>query len=150
MKTARIFFKNENKAFPAEYYSRVSACFENAGVDVHNLEVLSENDDLCFKRRLSEFKDTADNLIVFESEGVAFDLKEIVADLFDAPMVENDNARKFLDAVSTADGKDYSDTYALMPLEATVVPNLKGAYQGFIFDVNGFTLSISFNVRANA
>ena len=142
MKTALIFFKNENKAFPAEYYSRVSACFENAGVDVHNLEVLSENDDLCFKRRLSEFKDTADNLIVFESEGVAFDLKEIVADLFDAPMVENDNARKFLDAVSTADGKDYFDTYALMPLEATVVPNLKGAYQGFIFDVNGFTLSI--------
>ncbi len=142
MKTALIFFKTENVALPAEYYSSISACFENAGIDIDTLDVLAETDDLRFKRRLLEYKDTVDNLIVFESQNLSFDLKEIVSDVFDAPMMENDNARKFLDAVCVADGKEYSDTYATMPLEATVVPNLKGAYQGFIFDDNEFTLAL--------
>ena len=104
--------------------------------------MLSGNDDLSFKRRLTEFRDTADNLIVFESQNLSFDLKEIVSDVFDAPMVENDTARKFLDAVSAQDGVEYADTFALMPLDATIVPNVKGAYQGFILDDNSFTLAL--------
>jgi len=142
MKTALIFFKSTNKALPAEYFSSISACFENAGIDISSLAVLSENDDLSFKRRLTEFRDTADNLIVFESQNLSFDLKEIVSDVFDAPMVENDTARKFLDAVSAQDGVEYADTFALMPLDATIVPNVKGAYQGFILDDNSFTLAL--------
>ncbi len=142
MKTALIFFRDCNKIFNADYYSQVSACFENAGVDISNMEILSETDDLCFNRRLTEFKDTVDNLIVFDSDDLKFDVKAIISEVMDAPMVENDSARKFLDAVINAEDKNYSDAYALMPIDATVVPNIRGAEQGFILDEKDFTLSL--------
>ena len=67
MKTALIFFKEQNKIFKAEYYSAIAGWFENAGVDIHALDVLSSNDGSAFKRRLAEYKNTVDNLIVFEN-----------------------------------------------------------------------------------
>ncbi len=142
MKTALIFFRDCNKVFNAEYYAIISACFENAGVDISGMEILSHTDDITFKRRLSEFKDTVDNLIVFDSPELKFDLKGILSEVMDAPMVENDSARQFLDAVIKDEGKSYSDSYALMPIEATVIPNLRGAEQGFILDEKNFTLAV--------
>jgi len=142
MKTALIFFRDFNKIFKAEYYSAIASSFENAGVDIHGLEVLSETDDLCFKRRLSEYKDTVDNLIVFQSENLTFDIKSIIAEVTETVMVENDTARKVLDAVIQTEGRSYPDSCALMPLEATVVPNLKGGLQVFIYDDKGFTLAV--------
>ncbi len=142
MKTALIFFRDSNKIFNAEYYAKIAECFENAGVDINGLEILSQADDICFKRRLAEFKDTVDNLIIFDNDTLKFDLKEIVAEVMDTPMVENDSARKYLDAVMTYEGKTYPDSYALMPIEATVVPNIRGAEQGFILDEKQFTLAV--------
>ncbi len=142
MKTALIFFRDSNKIFNAEYYSIISACFENTGVDISGMEILSATDDLCFKRRLTEFKDTVDNLIIFDSEDLTFDIKEIISEVMDTPMVENDSARQFLEAVMKEEGKIYSDSYACMPIEATVVPNIRGAMQGFILDEKDFTLAL--------
>ncbi len=142
MKTALIFFRDTNKIFNAEYYALISACFENAGVDISQMEILSQTDDLCFKRRFLEFKDTVDNLIVFDSEDLRFDLKAMISEVMDTPMEENDSARQFLDAVMKEQGKSYSDSYALMPIEATVIPNLRGAEQGFILDEKNFTLAV--------
>ncbi len=142
MKTALIFFRDSNKIFNSEYYALISACFENAGVDISQMEILSCSDDLLFKRRLVEYKDTADNLIIFDSEDLTFDLKEMVAEVMETPMVENDSARQFLDAVMTEQGKTYSERYAQMPIDATIVPNLRGAEQGFILDEKNFTLAV--------
>ncbi len=142
MKTALIFFKDDNKIFNAQYFAMISACFENSGVDIHGLEILSNTDDACFKRRLSEFKNTVDNLIVFDSEQLKFDLKSIISDVMQTPMVENDSARSFLDAVTLKLDRQFSESYAQMPMEATVVPNVSGGYQGFIYDDNGFTLAV--------
>ncbi len=142
MKTALIFFRDSNKIFNAEYYALISSCFENAGVDISQMEILSPSDDILFKRRFTEYKDTCDNLIIFDSEDLRFDLKAIVAEIMDTPMVENDLARQFLDAVMKEQGKTYTDAYAQMPIEATVVPNLRGAEQGFILDDKNFTLAL--------
>ena len=142
MKTQLIFFRDSNKIFNAEYYATLSSCFENAGVEVSGMEILSLSDDLIFKRRLLEYKDTIDNLIIFDNENLSFDLKGIVAEAMDTAMVENDSARQFLDAVITESGKTYPDTYALMPIEATVVPNIRGPEQGFILDEKDLTLAV--------
>ena len=37
---------------------------------------------------------------------------------------------------------DYAEEYASLPLEATVIPNIKGAYQGFILDTNDLTVVV--------
>ena len=42
---------------------------------------------------LSEYKDTVDNLIVFQSENLTFDIKSIIAEVTETVMVENDTAR---------------------------------------------------------
>lgn len=140
MKTALVFFRTVERSFDGEYYGRVVSAFKSGGVDVDTVEILSKTDDHAFRVRWRELKDTVDNLIIVGGEDLTFNLKEVIADGLETALAENENARTFLDAVSKTDGVCYGDSYALMPLEATVIPNLKGAYQGFIVDSGSFTV----------
>lgn len=142
MKTALVFFRNDKSPFDVNYYGKVVACFEDVGIDVTHVEMLSCKDDLAFMHTLERYKDSVDNLVVFDSDDLPFDIKGIIGNVFDTTMVENESARKFLDAVSKAQGKELEDRYSLMPLESTVIPNLNGAYQGFTFDSGEFTLAV--------
>ncbi len=140
MKTAVLFFRSVEQDFDGEYYGRTISAFKNGGIEISTVEILSRTDDFSFRRRFDEFKDTFDNLVIIGGEGLSFNLKEIIAEKLETALLENENARIFLDAVSKSDGVEYSDDYALMPIEATVIPNLKGAYQGFIVDASEFTV----------
>ena len=140
MKTALMFFKSVERNFDGEYYGKVASAFKNGGIDISTVEILSCTDDHAFRLRFEEFKDTVDNLIVVGAENLSFNAKEIIAENLETVLAENENARIFLDAVSKNDGVDYSDEYALMPIEATVIPNIKGAFQGFILDACEFTV----------
>lgn len=142
MKTAFVFFRAVEREFDGEYYGKIVNNFINDGIEVVTVDVLSNTDGHAFRQRLDDFKDTVDNLIIIGADEVFFDVKEIVAQKLDTVLSENENARKFLDVVSKNDGVEYSLSYALMPLEATVVPNLKGAFQGFIVDVSEFTVVV--------
>lgn len=128
MKTALIAFGDFDVAKAREIFA------EN-GVALFSVQVLSDNDDIGFKRGYETFRDTADALII--ADGAAFDLKETVAEFLGTPLFENDNARKSLES------RGYSDfSGALMPPEATFIPNENGAYQGFAFDEREFTLIV--------
>ncbi|MBQ7236747.1 MAG: nicotinamide-nucleotide amidohydrolase family protein [Clostridia bacterium] len=142
MKTALVFFRTAERDFDGEYYGRVVGAFKSGGIDVSTVEILSRTDDHAFRTRIDEFKDTVDNLIIVGGEEVSFDLKDVIAQKLDTALAENENARIFLDAVGKNDGVEYSDDFALMPIEATVIPNLKGAFQGFIVDVSEFTVVV--------
>ncbi len=142
MKTALIFFRNLKTYFDGDYYGKVVGAFNSGGLTVDTIEVLSDTDDLGFKRRLTEFKDMFDNLVIVGGDAVRFDLKDIIAQIFDTAIVENENARTFLDAVSKANGIEYEDSYACLPMESSVIPNIYGGYQGFILDSNELTLSL--------
>ena len=140
MKTALVFFRSVERDFDGEYYEGVINAFRNGGVEINTVEILARNDERAFRRRIDEFKDLMDNLIIVDGEDRDFDLKEIIAEKFATALVENENARIFLDAVGKNDGVHYADEYAQLPLEATVIPNIKGAYQGFILDTNDLTV----------
>ena len=142
MKTAFIFFRAPETEFDGEYYSNVISSFASSGFTVDYVDVLCVSDDLIFKRRLQEFRDRVDNFVVIGGDVVCFDIKDIIAECMDAPMVENDNAKRFLDAVSKSDGVDYPQDYALVPILGTVIPNIHGPFQGFILDDNDFTLAL--------
>lgn len=139
MKTALMFFKAPDREYDGEYYSRVIDCFRSGGIDVSTILTLSLNDDLSFRHSFENFKNTVDNLVIIVSEDLEFNFKEIIAEKLDTALIENENAKIFLDAVCTSDGLEYSKDYATMPLEATVIPNIKGAFQGFIIDEREFT-----------
>ena len=142
MKTALIFFRSVERDFDGEYYQKVINAFRNGGIEITTVEILARNDGRTFKRRVEEFCDCVDNLVIVDGEDHSFDLKQIISEQFDTALVENENARIFLDAVSKNDGVEYSDRYALLPIEATVIPNVKGAFQGFILDTADLTVAV--------
>ena len=142
MKSALIFFRNIKTEFDGNYFNNALSVFSSGGLDIDTIEILSDNDDLGFKHRLVEFKDMFDNLIIVGGDAVTFNLKEIIAESFETPLVENENARNFLDAVSKVNAIEYPEDYALMPIEGVVIPNIYGGYQGFILDSNDITLSV--------
>ena len=142
MKSALIFFRNLKAELDGDYFTSLLGVFSSGGLTIDTIEILSHTDDLGFKRRLSEFKDMFDNLIIVGGDAVGFNLKNIIAETFDTPLVENENARNFLDAVSKVNAIDYPDDFALLPIEGVVIPNIYGGFQGFILDSNEITLSV--------
>ncbi len=142
MKSALIFFRNLKGTYDGDYYQNIVCAFNSGGLKADTIETLSHTDDLGFKRRLEEFKDTFDNVVIIGGDSVKFNLKEIIVQSFDTALLENENAKMFLDAVSKQNGVDYPENYAYLPIESSVIPNINGGYQGFILDSDEFTLSV--------
>lgn len=141
MKTVLLFFRNPDGAV-GENCDVAAKIFLTAGFKIDGIEMLSVTDDLGFKRSLGYFKETADNLIVFQSERLAFDLKNVIYEETGAAITENENARGFAEAVAKSLGIKYADDYALMPTGATLIPNVNGCRQGFMSDDNEFSLIV--------
>ena len=142
MKNALVFFKSVNEEFDAEYYGNVQKVLKNGGINADTFMVLSCADDIGFKRNLLEIKDTVDNLILIGGDKIEFDFNQIIAEVLDTIFVENDGAKKFIDAVKGTNDAENFDSYALMPIEATAIPNVLGVYQGFILDQNEFSFIV--------
>lgn len=139
MKTALVLFTNPMQNLDSDYLGKICNSFTLGGYSIDCIEILSLSDDLGFKRCIDRFKDTVDNLVVVYNEQVKFNIKKIIADQMDSELVENENAVKIIDALSKAHGRTYSEQYALMPMDATLIPNISGAFQGFMIDDNEFT-----------
>ncbi len=142
MKTALILFRSPDSVDGGEYLNRILSVFNGNGFPIDKVEMLSYSDDLGFKRSLETLKDVTDNLIVIYNPEVTFSIKEIISESCDSPLVENENAKKFLDAVCKMEGRDYPEEYAYIPMDATLIPNVSGAYQGFMADDKEFTLAL--------
>lgn len=142
MKTALVVFFTPKEKPDFEYLTKISQVFYTGGLQVDKVEMLSTTDDLGFKRRLTELKDAYDLVVIGDGEKVKVDVKSIVSEVFDTELLENQNAKRFLDAIKTTSGIDYTDDYAVIPLGSTVIPNLVGAYQGFMIDDEKMTLAV--------
>ena len=128
MKTALIAFDNFD-------LKRAHELFIASGLEISATLILSKGDDIGFKRGYENFRDLCDALII--SDGADFDLKEKIAEFCGSGLLENDNARKSLEERGFT---DFSG--ALMPADATFIPNDSGAYQGFTTDDGDFTLFV--------
>lgn len=142
MKTALVLFKSSEERICSDYIQNVTDEFYNGGISVDVLDLLKTDDDIAFRRRLEEYKDTADNVIILYGDNVKFDLKGIIASVTDTVLDVNENAKKFLETASEANGVRYPDYYAVMPTDATVIPNQSGPAQGFMLEDNEFSLVV--------
>ena len=140
MKTALIYFRSPFGEADGEYLNGIFSVFKGNGFPIDRVEILSLSDDLGFVKSLETLKDITDNLIVVYNPEVTFSIKEKIADSCESPLVENENAKRFLDAVCAVEGKAYPDEYAYIPMDATLIPNVTGAYQGFMADYKELTL----------
>ncbi|MBO4251292.1 MAG: nicotinamide-nucleotide amidohydrolase family protein [Clostridia bacterium] len=128
MKTVMIAFDD----FNAEKARRA---FADGGVAITTVLKFAADDDMGFKRGYETFRDLADAIVI--ADGAAFDLKQMVADFTETVLIENENARKTLENNGF---KEFSG--ALMPLDATFIPNAYGEYQGFVYEEREFTLIV--------
>ncbi len=140
MKTVLIFFKSPEKPLSRSVLDAAENAFFNGGFNVDGIEILSENDDLGFGRRLSELKNVCavDNLVIVGGEQTKFDIKKIVCDEFDTVVTENENAKAFVEAVCG----DADEKYYTLPINSTLIPNVNGVFQGYLIEDNGFTLAV--------
>ncbi len=128
MKTALLAFGDFDLA-------KARGIFEKGGIKLSTVQILSIEDDIGFKRGYEVFRDMADVLII--ADGAAFDLKNAVAEFSDCTLLENENAHGVIERNGFT---DFSG--ALMPPDATLIPNDLGAYQGFTLDDMDFTLIV--------
>lgn len=142
MKTALMMLYNASDKSVCGYIDKIRDVYHDGGIDVSLIEVLSDFDDLTFKRRLEEFKDTVDQLIIVGGDIAKFDFKDIIAKSFDTAFIENENAKTFFDAISKANGKAYPEEYVMLPMSASVIPNILGAFQGFMLDEKELSLAV--------
>ena len=140
MKTALIYFRSPTGEADGEYLNGIFSIFQGNGFPIDRVEILSLNEDLGFIKSLETLKDITDNLIVIYNPEVTFSIKEKIALSCDSPLAENENAKRFLDAVCAVEGKTYPEEYAYIPMDATLIPNVSGAYQGFMADDKELTL----------
>ena len=109
--------------------------FSASGLEISAVQLLSEDDDIGFKHGFEYFRDFSDALVI--SDGADFYLKEQVAEFCGSALLENENARQNLEKRGFT---DFSG--ALMPTDATLIPNECGSYQGFMLDDRDFTLVV--------
>ncbi len=140
MKNALILFLDPKKPLDSEYLTRLSTLFYERGFNLSHIEMLSKTDDLGFKHSIEKFIDTADNLIIASNNGLSFNALEMICAVMDKPLKENSNAKTFVEAVSI-EGEPTSENDWLLPLESTLIPNVKGKTQGFMLDEEDFTLA---------
>ncbi len=134
MKNGLILFNSQGDGFDGQYIQSVTSLYKDGGFPLSHLLVLDKKDDLGFSRNVKELKEVLDNLIIVANDDLGFNAKEILAEIFESPLVENDNAVKFASAVCKAESKEYKDEYALIPSDASLIPNISGIQQGFILD----------------
>lgn len=141
MKTALILFKNNESRFDVDELKDILDVFNQGGINFNTVEMLSCDDDTGFRNRFSYLRDTADNLIVVLSK-LSFDAKSIMAEVMDTELILNDNAEKFAQAVCKDFNSEYVEDCAILPIDATVIPNLKGTMQGFMLEEGEFSLVV--------
>ncbi len=142
MKTSIIFFRAVGQNFDGEYYQKIISTFTNGGCSASDVAILSASDEMAFVTKFISARDTFDNLIIVDNPKCEFDVKQIIADKMETMLLDNENAKTFADAVCKARGIAFNPSYALLPVEATVMPNVTGAFQGFILDSSDMTLAV--------
>ena len=141
MKNAILFIKDKEN-IPFNELKEIESLFLPSGIVFDHLEVLPVDDDLAFKRQVSTLKQTMDNLFVFVPKSVEFDFKSIIAEETERELFENDGALSFISTYVEKFGGEIEKDYAYLPVDATVVPNVKGLFQGFMIEDSEFTMVV--------
>lgn len=140
MKNALIIF-NKNQ-IDSEAIKSVIDFFKDNGVEFSSVDLISADDENAFRTRLLEYTTRADNLITLVGDDVEFDYKGVIAEVTETELAVSDGAKEIIERVSKLTGEEYPSEYALMPLEATVIPNPDSPMQGFMIEDRDFTLIV--------
>lgn len=141
MKTALIAFRKVKKGFDGKPVERLINIFNAGGFSVDEILVLADTDLSGFVKKFDTLKDCVDNLIILDDQDSPISVKETVAENLGLNLIQNANAKKFVDAYNLNYGKNATPEYSLLPEDSTLIPNEKGAFQGYMIE-SDFLLTV--------
>ena len=141
MKNALICFKNQTE-YSFSNLQNFLDVFGKKGVWFDDIEILLNTDDLTFKRQLNALSQTMDNLFVIVPDDISFDYKSIICAERETELIESDNALEFIEPLAESQGVRANKDYSLIPVDATLIPNDKGFFQGFMLEEKELTLIV--------
>ncbi|MBQ9103803.1 MAG: nicotinamide-nucleotide amidohydrolase family protein [Clostridia bacterium] len=142
MKTAVLVLTDINSLNFSNTIIDIDKTLFEYGITKEALVCLHFSDDIGFRKNLQAFRDTAESILVLGMDLAKFNFKEIIADIFECELIENENALSIIKSLGEKTGENYSNEFAIMPYLATVIPNKRGAFQGFMLEDGDFSLTV--------
>ncbi len=134
MKTAVIVLKNKKNKLIMEYVKALTDTFDFSGLDVHSIHLIDAGDDIGYRRAFSDLASRVETLLVVGADFCISETTSLVLERFDTTLVENDNARKFVEQFANSISQTPNEELYKIPLGATVIPNVNGVYQGYLIE----------------
>ncbi len=141
MKTMTVFFRNPDTASEADYRSSVKILL-SAGFKTDEIRFVSASREEDFRSLIANAKGKDINVLVFYDEKTRFDIKNVIAEETGAVFAKDENAWRFVEAVANAKHVDADEYFAVIPIDSTLIPNVRGCLQGFITECDGLTLAM--------
>lgn len=142
MKTALIVIKNGKNTKYGQYVQNFTQTYQQKGVQVNSVSLIDANDDIGLNHAFSYFSSRFDNLVIVGGEVSFNETMRLVLERFESSLVENDNAKNFVCEYAQATSQPVVEKYFNLPLNATVIPNKKGYFQGYLIEDDFLTLSV--------
>ena len=114
--------------------------FETSGYKVGGITELVKSNEWDFRETFTVLMSNSENLVVFDDGCQKYDTKNIIAEILECQIEVNESAKEFALAVANDKNREYSDDFAKMPEDATVIANINGLSQGFMLDKDSFSL----------
>ncbi len=141
MKTAVFAFRDVRVPLESSALKKLISLLNGTGISVDRISLFSSTDEKAFILEFERIKDVTDNLFILDNEKLPVNVKELIAESLNLSLTENDNAKKFIDAYNVNYNKNATPEYALLPEGSTVIPNFKGAFQGYMIE-NDYLLTV--------
>ena len=111
-------------------------------MQVNSVSLIDASDDIGLTHTFSDFSSRFDNLVIVGGEVCFNQTMRLALDRFESSLVENDNAKNFVCEYAQATTQPVVEKYFNLPLNATVIPNKKGYFQGYLLEDDFLTLSV--------
>lgn len=142
MKTALIVIKNATNIKYGQYIENLSQAFKLRGIEINSVALINGNDDIGLNHAFSDFSSRAENLIIVGGEVNFNGVERLILERFESSLVENENAKNFVCEYAQATTQPVVEKYFNLPLNATVIPNKKGYFQGYLIEDDMLLLGV--------
>lgn len=137
----RAFIDFDTTGERAKYTEKIKTAFFDRGVEFTTFFSVSGKDAVEFGRLFEYVKTNYDCAVMCAGLNNTYSVKEIITDKTGLTLTESETAKERL--VGKEELENYSEDLYLIPEDATVIPNDKGLFQGYMLEADVTLIVIS-------
>lgn len=145
MRTVFISFDTASGGFG--FSGEVYSLFSAGGIDLSAVINASPFDEVAFKKIFEYAKTNFDCIVMCGGTGNTYDVKDIISQSLNLPLSVNNDAKEKLSGKIS--DPMFSEELFLLPEDASLIPNEKGLFQGYMTEGDQTVIVVS-DVREEA